>query len=63
MTDQAKIVALAYDMGTLRHVRGSYAYVSNLRYRFNAAGDVIEVSKVRLPKEPRWARLDKGGAQ
>ncbi len=48
MTDQAVIVALAYDAGTLINVTKTYAYVSNIRLRFNDKGDVIQVSE-RVP--------------
>ena len=45
MTDKEKIVALAYDAGTLKRVYGSYVYIGDLRLRFNDAGSVIQASE------------------
>jgi len=54
MTDIAKIVALAYDSGTLKRVTKTYAYISNVRYKYNSNGDIIQVSRRTFKGGTHW---------
>ena len=58
MTDKTKLIALAYDMGTLKRVTKKYTYISSLRYEFDQKGNIERVC--RQPphgKSTTWKEL------
>ena len=61
MTDKAMIVAVAYDAGTLKRVTKRFAYVSDLRLRFNDDGEVVQVARRKYADGPNWIDVE-GGA-
>lgn len=56
-TDREKVDFIAEKLGTLKRKTNLYSYISDVRYRWNEKGQLIQVSRLRSGttwEDVRW---------